>query len=33
MFAKKNVDETLTAIEMMIGNETTTTENTCNAYC
>lgn len=33
MFAKKNVNEALFDVEMMLGDETTTTTNQCNAAC
>jgi hypothetical protein len=33
MFAKKNVNESLYAVEMLLGDENTTVTNYCNAYC
>lgn len=33
MFEKKNVNESLFEVEMMIGNENTNITNYCNTYC
>ena len=33
MFAKKNINESLFAVEMMVGDENNYTTNHCNGYC
>ena len=33
MFAKKNINESLFAVEMMLGDENNTVTNHCNGYC
>ena len=33
MFAKKNINESLFVVEMMVGDENNNTTNYCNVYC